>query len=60
MHTVILVAGGFAMLALFAFAGRAFGGANGIAIAAILFLPVWAHWRSYQLVRGGRDGRVFR
>jgi hypothetical protein len=41
MHTVILVAGGFAMLALFAFAGRAFGGAHGFAIAAILFLPVW-------------------
>ena len=40
MHTVILVAGGFALLALFAFAGRAFGGAHGIAIAAILFLPV--------------------
>jgi hypothetical protein len=41
MHTVILVAGGFALLALFSFAGRAFGGAHGIAIAAILFLPVW-------------------
>jgi hypothetical protein len=41
MHTVILVAGGFALLALFAFAGRAFGGAQGIATAAILFLPVW-------------------
>jgi hypothetical protein len=41
MHTVILVAGGFALLALFAFAGRVFGGAQGIATAAILFLPVW-------------------
>jgi len=41
MHTVILVAGGFALLALSAFAGRAFGGAHGFAMAAVLFLPVW-------------------
>ena len=41
MHTVTLVAGGFALLALFTFAGRAFGGGHGVALAAILFLPVW-------------------
>jgi hypothetical protein len=41
MHTAILVAGGFALLALSAFAGRAFGGAHGFAMAAVLFLPVW-------------------
>jgi hypothetical protein len=41
MQTAILVAGGFALLALSAFAGRAFGGAHGFAMAAVLFLPVW-------------------
>src|SRR3954470_23257055 len=37
MQTAILVAGGFALLALSAFAGRAFGGAHGFAMAAVLF-----------------------
>jgi len=41
MHTLIVIAAGFALLGIGALAGRVFGGASGTAIAAIAFLPVW-------------------
>lgn len=41
MHTVIVVAAGFVLLAACAVAGRLLGGASGIATAALVFLPVW-------------------
>lgn len=41
MHTLIVIAIGFVLLAICAFAGRTVGGASGIATAAIVFLPLW-------------------
>jgi hypothetical protein len=41
MHTVFVVALGFALLGLCALGGRVIGGAHGIAIAALVFLPLW-------------------
>jgi hypothetical protein len=41
MHTLIVIAVGFVLLAICGFAGRAWGGASGTATGAILFLPLW-------------------
>ena len=41
MHTVMVMAGGFVLLALGLFIGRSTGGAAGMASAAIYFIPVW-------------------
>jgi hypothetical protein len=41
MHTVKVVAGGFALLALCLLLGRSVGGAAGLAKAAIVFIPLW-------------------
>jgi len=41
MHTLIVVAVGFGLLALCAILGRLLGGPSGIATAALAFLPMW-------------------
>ena len=41
MHTVIVVAIGFGLLAMSALVGRVVGGSFGTAIAALIFLPLW-------------------
>jgi hypothetical protein len=41
MHTLIVVVGGVVLLGVCALVGRSLGGANGIATAALVFLPVW-------------------
>jgi hypothetical protein len=41
MHTIIVLAIGFALLGLCALAGRAVGGPHGMATAALVFLPLW-------------------
>ena len=41
MHTIIVVAGGFGLLALCAILGRLLVGPSGIATAALVFLPLW-------------------
>jgi hypothetical protein len=41
VHTVMVMAGGFVLLALGLFIGRSMGGAAGMASAAIYFIPVW-------------------
>jgi hypothetical protein len=41
MHTIIVVALGFGLLALCALVGRMIGGALGSSTAALVFLPVW-------------------
>lgn len=41
MHTVIVLAVGFALLVLCALAGRALAGPPGTAAAALVFLPLW-------------------
>jgi hypothetical protein len=41
MHTVIIVAVGFALLALCAFGGHYFNGIPGVAAGALIFLPLW-------------------
>jgi hypothetical protein len=41
MHTVIVLAIGFGVLAVCMFLGRALGGASGTATAPLAFLPVW-------------------
>ena len=41
MHTVIVLALGFGLLALCVAAGFFLGGASGMASAALLFLPLW-------------------
>jgi len=41
MHTIMVIAGGFVLLALFCLVGRSRGGSAGMARAARLFLPTW-------------------
>ena len=41
MHTLMVVVGGVILLGVCALVGRLLGGANGIATAALVFLPVW-------------------
>jgi hypothetical protein len=41
MHTVIVLAVGFAVLLSCAVAGRVFGGPPGAATGALVFLPLW-------------------
>jgi hypothetical protein len=41
MHTMIVIAIGFAVLGICAITGGAVGGAHGIANAALAFLPLW-------------------
>jgi hypothetical protein len=41
MHTIIVTALGFALLAACALIGRVLGGAAGLATAALVFLPLW-------------------
>jgi len=41
MHTLMVLAVGFALFGLLALAGRALGGTSGIATASLVFLPLW-------------------
>ncbi|HEY9237644.1 MAG TPA: hypothetical protein VIP10_02285 [Burkholderiaceae bacterium] len=41
MHTVIVVSGGLALLAACLLLGQAWGGTNGLATGAKLFIPLW-------------------
>jgi hypothetical protein len=41
MHTIIVLAIGFALLGLCALTGRVLGNTSGIATAALIFLPLW-------------------
>jgi hypothetical protein len=41
MHTVIVIAVGFGVLAICALVGRSVDGVHGIAIASMAFLPIW-------------------
>ena len=41
MHTIIVVAIGFALIGACAVAGYVFGGTPGIGKAALVFLPLW-------------------
>jgi hypothetical protein len=41
MHTIVVIAIGFILLALCALTGRVLGDASGIATAALIFLPLW-------------------
>jgi TRAP-type C4-dicarboxylate transport system permease large subunit len=41
MHTVIVVAIGFALLGLCVFGGHVLGSASGTAAGALAFLPLW-------------------
>ena len=41
MHTAIVIAGGFVLLAVCIFGGNVSGGAVGLARGALVFLPLW-------------------
>jgi hypothetical protein len=41
MHTVIVLALGFALLGVCTFAGRVLGGPPGTVTAALVFIPLW-------------------
>lgn len=41
MHTVIVLAVGFGVLAICALVGRSVGGVHGIATASMAFFPIW-------------------
>lgn len=41
MHTIIVLAVGFALLGLCALTGGILGSASGIATGALIFLPLW-------------------
>ena len=41
MHTLIVLAVGFALFGVLALVGRALRGTSGIATAALVFLPLW-------------------
>ena len=42
MRTLIIIAGGFVLLALLALGGRLLGGNAGMVTAVKMFLPLWA------------------
>lgn len=41
MHTIMVLSGGFGLLALFCLAGHLRQGRQGIARACLMFIPVW-------------------
>jgi hypothetical protein len=41
MHTVIVIAAGFALLGACLFTGHLLGGAAGLAAGAVVFVPLW-------------------
>jgi hypothetical protein len=52
MHTFLVIAIGFVLLAICTFSGRAVGGSSGIAVAAIVFLPLWLIGAGINLYMG--------
>lgn len=59
MRSALIILGGFALLALFMFAGRVFSGALGMSPAARYFIPVWLVLAAVNLVIGMRHGYSF-
>ncbi|HEX4596240.1 MAG TPA: hypothetical protein VH278_00500 [Burkholderiaceae bacterium] len=55
MHTVGVVAIGLTLLGLCALVGRAVDGVTGIAVAALVFLPVWFVGAGINLLVGVRN-----
>lgn len=41
MHTIMVITGGLALMALCLVVGRWLGGTAGLATAALLFVPIW-------------------
>jgi hypothetical protein len=41
MHTILVISGGFVLLAIAVVLGRWIGGPGSVATAALYFLPVW-------------------
>jgi len=41
MHTLLVIAGGFVLLAVCLLTGRAIGGSAGLGLGALIFLPLW-------------------
>jgi len=41
MHTLMVVVGGLVLFGICVLMGRSFGGASGVATAALVFLPLW-------------------
>ena len=58
MHTIIVIAGGLGLLALFALVGRYLGGGTkrGLTSAALWFMPVWLAATGFNLSIGVRHG----
>jgi hypothetical protein len=52
MHTVIVLAVGFALLAVCLFAGHSLGAASGLAAGALIFLPLWLFGAGINLYLG--------
>jgi hypothetical protein len=55
MHTVIVIASGFVLLGLCVFGGHWLGGTAGIAVGALVFLPLWLIGAGINLVVGVRQ-----
>jgi hypothetical protein len=56
MHTIIVLAVGFALLGLCAFAGRVLGGTAGIATGVLFFLPLWLIGAAVNMYLGVKRG----
>jgi len=54
MHTVIVLAIGFVLLAVCLFAGHSLGAASGLAAGALIFLPLWLIGAGINLYLGVR------
>ena len=52
MHTIIVLAIGFALLGLCALAGNLLGASPGIAMSALVFLPLWLVGAGINMYRG--------
>jgi hypothetical protein len=52
MHTIVVIAIGFILLALCALTGRVLGNTSGIATAALIFLPVWLFGAGINMYMG--------
>jgi len=52
VHTVIVLAAGFVLLGVCSLAGRVLAGVSGVAMGALVFVPLWLAGAGYNMFVG--------